>query len=129
MSRPIHTAFRFRSIALLTTVTVIFLGISFRLLTPPSSALTNNGSITTLGVPLTENFDTLPATASATWTNNSTIPGWYHARTGNGTTIVANDGASNAGNLYSYGTGTSTDRALGSIGSSNVAAGNFFWGV
>src|SRR5262249_1281978 len=64
-----------------------------------------------------------------TWTNNSTIPGWYHARTGNGTTIVANDGASNAGNLYSYGTGTSTDRALGSIGSSNVAAGNFFWGV
>jgi hypothetical protein len=66
---------------------------------------------------------------SATWTNNSTIPGWYHARTGTGTTIVANDGSSNAGNLYSYGTGTATDRALGSVGSGNTAVGNLFWGV
>lgn len=86
-------------------------------------------SITTLGVPYSDSFDTLPASGSATWTNNSTIPGWFHARTGTGTTIVANDGSSNAGNLYSYGTGTATDRALGSLGSSNTAAGSFFWGV
>jgi predicted extracellular nuclease len=86
-------------------------------------------SITTLGSPITQNFDTLPASGSATWTNDSTLPGWYHARTGTGTTIVANDGVSNAGNLYSYGTGTATDRALGSIGSGGATAGNFFWGI
>ena len=66
-------------------------------------------SLTTLGTPYTQNFDTLPASGSTTWTNNSNIPGWFHARTGTGTTIVANDGSSNAGNLYSYGTGTATD--------------------
>ena len=86
-------------------------------------------SITTLGVPYTQSFDTLPASGMATWTNNSTIPGWFHARTGTGTTIVANDGSSNAGNLFSYGTGTTTDRALGSLGSGNAAIGNLFWGV
>lgn len=86
-------------------------------------------SLTTLGSPSTQNFDTLPPSGSGTWTNNSTIPGWFHARTGTGTTIVANDGSSNAGNLYSYGTGTATDRALGSLGSGNAAVGNLFWGV
>ena len=86
-------------------------------------------SLTTLGVPYTQNFDSLPASGSATWTNDSTIAGWYHARTGTGTTVVANDGSSNAGNLYSYGTGTATDRALGSLGSGNAAVGNLFWGV
>ncbi len=86
-------------------------------------------SLTTLGTPYTQTFDTLPASGSATWTNNSTIPGWYHARTGTGTTVVANNGSSNAGNLYSYGTGTATDRALGSLGSGNAAVGNLFWGV
>ena len=86
-------------------------------------------SMTSLGVPVGENFDTLIATGTATWTNDGTLPGWYHARTGTGTTIVANNGGSNAGNLYSYGTGTSSERALGSVGSGNVAAGNFHWGV
>jgi len=86
-------------------------------------------SVTTLGVPITQSFDTLPASGSTTWTNDSTLPGWYHARTGTGTTIVANNGSSNAGNLYSYGTGTATDRALGSLGSGNAAIGNLFWGI
>jgi uncharacterized protein len=88
----------------------------------------DDGDMTILSVPHTQNFDTLPASGSATWTNNSTIPGWFHARTGTGNTVIANDGSSNAGNLYSYGTGTATDRALGSIGSSNAAVGNLFWG-
>jgi uncharacterized protein len=83
-------------------------------------------SLTTFGTPYTQNFDTLPASGSATWTNNSTSPGWFQARTGTGTTIVANDGSSLAGNLYSYGTGTATDRAFGSSGSGNAAIGNLF---
>ncbi|HET9765629.1 MAG TPA: hypothetical protein VFS60_02205, partial [Thermoanaerobaculia bacterium] len=53
-------------------------------------------SLTTLGSPYTQNFDTLLTSGSTTWTNNSTIPGWFHARTGTGITIVANDGSSNA---------------------------------
>lgn len=88
-----------------------------------------NVSITALPTTITQNFNALPASGSATWTNNSTLPGWYHARTGTGTTIVADAGTNTGGNLYSYGTGTTTDRALGSIGSSNAAAGNFFWGI
>ena len=94
-----------------------------------ASSATAQVSLTTVGSTYSQNFDTLPTSGSATWTNNSTIPGWYQARTGTGTTIVANDGSSNAGNLYSYGTGTSTDRALGSVGSGGATAGSFFWGV
>ncbi|MET0650068.1 MAG: hypothetical protein ABW208_25960 [Pyrinomonadaceae bacterium] len=97
-------------------------------------------NVNTLGTPITQNFDTLPASGSATWTNDSTLPGWYHARTGTGTTIVANNGSSNAGNLYSYGCtsavapcnvapNATTDRALGSLGSGNAAIGNLFWGI
>src|SRR5262249_5795902 len=71
----------------------------------------------------------LPTSSSVTWINNTTIPGFFHARTGTGATVVPNDGGSNAGNLYSYGTGTNTDRALGSVGSSNAAVGNLFWGA
>jgi uncharacterized repeat protein (TIGR01451 family) len=86
-------------------------------------------ALTALDTTYAQTFDGLPASGTAPWTNNSTIPGWYQARTGTGTTIVANDGGSNAGNLYSYGTGTSTDRALGSVGSGNAAVGSLFWGV
>ncbi len=86
-------------------------------------------SLTALGTPQVQAFDTLPASGSATWTNNATLPGWFHARTGTGTTIVANNGSSNGGNLYSYGTGTTADRALGSLGSGNAAVGSLFWGV
>jgi predicted extracellular nuclease len=88
-----------------------------------------NISITILPTTITQDFNTLPSSGSVTWTNNSTLTGWYHARTGTGTTLVASDGSSNAGNLYSFGTGTNTDRALGSIGSGNVAVGNLFWGI
>jgi hypothetical protein len=77
----------------------------------------------------TQNFDGLPASGTATWLNDSTLAGWFHARTGSGTTILADNGGSSAGNLYSFGTGTSTDRALGSIGSGNASAGNMYWGI
>ena len=94
-----------------------------------STSVSAQVSITSIGVPYTQDFNTLPASGSATWVNNSTIPGWFHARTGTGTTIVAQNGSSNAGNLYSYGTGTDVDRSLGSLGSGNAAIGNLYWGV
>jgi hypothetical protein len=77
-----------------------------------------------LDTPSTQNFNTLPQSGSLAWVNDSTIPGWYSVRTGTGTTIVADTGGSNGGNLYSYGSAAAiTDRALGTLGSSNAAAG------
>lgn len=65
-----------------------------------------------------QDFNTLIATGTVVWADNSTLPSWYSQRvSGTGYNLVANDGASNAGNVYSYGTGTNTDRALGSVGS------------
>jgi endonuclease G len=92
-----------------------------------SFALSNGGSITSLGVPLTENFDTLAQTGTnLTWTDNTTIPGWYSSRT----TYNSGTGSSNTGALYSFGvagTNPVTDRALGSVGSSGT--GTVYWGV
>jgi len=77
----------------------------------------------------TQDFNTLVTTGSATWNDNSTVANWYAQRTGTGTTVVADGGTNTAGNLYSYGTGTNSDRALGSLGSGGGAAGSFAWGV
>lgn len=86
-------------------------------------------SVTTLGAKYEQKFDSLPASLSATWVNNVTIPGWYSARTGTATTIVANNGGSNAGALYSYGATGVAERALGSLGSGNSGVGSLWWGV
>ena len=86
-------------------------------------------SLTALDVASAQSFDTLPSSASVTWVNNTTIPGWYHARTGTGTSIVADSGSATGGNLYSYGSPSASDRALGSLGSGGATAGSFFWGV
>ncbi|OYQ38086.1 hypothetical protein CHU92_06620 [Flavobacterium cyanobacteriorum] len=78
----------------------------------------------------TQQFSTLATSGTSnTFTNNSTISGWYTQRTGTGTTYAADNGSSNGGNLYSYGTGTTNERALGSLGSGNAAAGSFAHGV
>jgi len=96
-------------------------------LIPGSSALTNNGSITTLGAPLTENFDTLASAGTGiVWTDNTTIPGWYSSRT----TYNTGTGSSNTGALYSFGiagVGPVSDRALGSVGSGGT--GTVYWGA
>ncbi|CCH52646.1 hypothetical protein BN8_01660 [Fibrisoma limi BUZ 3] len=76
----------------------------------------------------TQNFNSLNNSGSATFNQNATLLGIYGERTGTGNTVIANDGSSNAGNLYSYGTGTETDRAFGSVGSGNAAVGNFTYG-
>jgi endonuclease G len=87
-----------------------------------SFALSNGGSINALGVPLTENFDTLASTGTnITWVDNGTIPGWYSSRA----TYNSGTGSSNTGALYSFGvTGTNpvSDRALGSVASGGTGA-------
>ncbi len=77
----------------------------------------------------TQDFNTLPSAGSGTWTDDTTLSGWYAQRTGTGTNILVDTGAGNTGGLYSFGSAGSTDRALGSLGSSNAAAGSFAYGV
>ncbi len=72
-------------------------------------------SLTTSGSPYTQDFNTLASTGTS-----AALPaGWLMAESGtsgnNNGLYTANDGASNAGDTYSYGTTGSTDRALGGL--------------
>ncbi len=71
------------------------------------------------GAVASENFDTLAATGTSnTWSNGTTVNGWYATNvSGNFTTYRADNGTSNAGALYSFGSTGSGERALGSISS------------
>lgn len=62
----------------------------------------------------TQNFNSLPSSGNTTWTNNTTLTGWF-AQTDNSTVslVTANSGTTTTAGLYSFGNGTSTDRALG----------------
>ncbi|NJR43460.1 MAG: hypothetical protein HC767_13170 [Akkermansiaceae bacterium] len=90
-----------------------------------------------------QNFDTLQGntnnTTGVTWTNNSTLPGWYSSQTTYGVTNGTMGGtaatfnptgtAANVG-LFSFGSSSSTDRALGSRATSAVAGNsNIYYGV
>ena len=69
----------FRSVAVCAFAILVALSISND--RRPSFALTNGGSITALETALSENFDSLAQTGTnITWTDNSTIPGWYSTR-------------------------------------------------
>jgi DNA/RNA endonuclease G (NUC1) len=121
LKSPRQQLARVRPIVLLIAIiTICTVGISH--LVQSSFALTNGGSITTLGVPLTENFDTLASTGTAiTWTDSSTVAAWYSNRTAYNT----GTGSSTTGGLYSFGvagTGPVTDRALGSVASGTTGS-------
>lgn len=77
----------------------------------------------------TQNFNALPDSATAIWENGTSyIDNWFVQRTKQAhNTIVANNGSSNTGALYSYGANGSRERALGALSSLN--AGEFAWGV
>ena len=95
-------------------------------LMPPAariSADTGAGSIilTTPGSPSTENFDTLANSG----TTNSTLPtGWYLTEQGGGARdneqYAADNGLSNTGDTYSYGSASATDRAFGALRSGSL---------
>jgi trimeric autotransporter adhesin len=75
-------------------------------------------SLTGLGIAATENFNSL-----ATSGTSSIMPqGWSISESGSNanTSYTADAGSGTAGETYSYGSGTSTDRAFGSIASSNL---------
>jgi serralysin len=70
------------------------------------------------GLPHAQNFNTL-GTASAAWTDNSTLLGWYAANNNAGTvtaytgSTVGSGGGTSSSVLYNLGTSSDTDRALG----------------
>lgn len=83
-------------------------------------------SITSLGTAYTQNFNTLDNSSGVT---ASTVPlptGWLIFEAGTGTSplqdglYAVDDGNLNNGNTYSYGSTSSTDRALGTLQSGSV---------
>jgi hypothetical protein len=75
----------------------------------------------------TQSFDALTtSTTASTWANDSSLAGWS-LFTGAGaaiTTHVAGTGSSNTGSFYSFGTGTNSERALGSAASGGAYFGS-----
>jgi hypothetical protein len=70
-----------------------------------------------IGTAITQDFNGLSSTTGS-WSNNSTITGWYAYETdpyGAFTEVTADDGSSNSGKLYSYGSASQSDRALGAV--------------
>ena len=95
-------------------------------------------SLTTLNTAYTQNFDGLASTGTGTGTvtttgssgskvvsvtfTSSTLLGWYFIEsTSNADGLyTAGTGSTNSGDTYSYGASASTERAIGSIASSNL---------
>ncbi len=80
-------------------------------------------SLTTLGSGSHQSFNTLSNTAGST-TNNLTITGWFLTETGGGARdneqYAVDNGGSNTGDTYSYGTAAASDRALGGLRSGTL---------
>src|SRR6185295_7421088 len=92
--------------------------------------------LTTFAQPYTQNFDTLPASGTFSFTDglvhlgsgaavNMNIPGmdgWYFNNQVDATAVAfrVDNGSGTAGGTYSYGTIGSGDRALGSLASTSV---------
>ncbi|HEV8238303.1 MAG TPA: ExeM/NucH family extracellular endonuclease [Thermoanaerobaculia bacterium] len=101
----------------------VLVGLASALLLAASAARAQV-SMTTLGNPVTQNFDSLATSGTAnTWTDNTTLTGWYSqfsATPTNPTTYRADSGGSNTGAVYSWGIASVnplTERALGSVSS------------
>ena len=80
------------------------------------TTLTSSLGINVLGTAVTENFNTLASSGTAT----GTPQGWYFSESGTGanTSLSANTGTATAGDTYSF--GTTSDRAFGSLRSGSV---------
>ena len=79
-------------------------------------------SLTSLNTAYTQNFDGLANSGTSSTTLNGTLAGWYILETGSNsnTTYTVGTGSATAGDTYSFGATSSTERALGSIASSNL---------
>jgi hypothetical protein len=85
-------------------------------------------SLTASDLDYSETFNSLASTSSLSstppalsWTNDSTLTGWslYNAAGADITSYRANHGNATTGSVYSYGSTSESDRALGALGSSS----------
>lgn len=85
-------------------------------------------NIDAVGTNYTQNFNSL--TTAGSWTNNTTLTGWYARTTATSsiTTFGLNTGSTTTAGLYSYGTTSDPDRALG-YATSNAFTGSSGSGV
>lgn len=95
--------------------------LAMMLMALPMQSAQAAGSISLTASGYAQNFDSLANSgSSASWTNDSTLPGWYLSTDANATVTSYNisAGTGTAGAFYSFGSSTvPTDRALGGIGS------------
>ncbi|HPC84740.1 MAG TPA: Calx-beta domain-containing protein [Thermoanaerobaculaceae bacterium] len=75
--------------------------------------------ISAFGTPYTQDFNSLANSGTSNpWVNNTTLLGWYAAQqAGTLSTYRADNGGSNTGALYSFGSTGASERALGSVSS------------
>jgi predicted extracellular nuclease len=85
--------------------------------------LAGSGSVnlTTIGIPVTETFDSLVNTGVTATTG---LPnGWYFIESGSGdSSYRISDGSATNGDTYSFGTTSTTDRAFGALASNSVTS-------
>lgn len=90
-----------------------------------TSAFAQTISLTNFSTGYSQNFDSFPFSGSTAISGNTfgaVLPGWVYNNSGTTqTSVTANAGTAATGGFYNLGTGTSTDRALGSLGSGSVA--------
>lgn len=102
---------------------VLLGGCLLAMLASPEDVRAQCVSLTTMGSPFGQNFDTLSNTAGST-TNNLTITGWFMTESGGGARdneqYAVDTGGSNTGDTYSYGAAAATDRALGGLRSGTL---------
>lgn len=87
-------------------------------------------SISTKGTAVTQNFNSLNATGTASFTNNSTLKGWYLWKTNPYQAlpdVLADSGTLSSGRVYSLGNGGSTERAMGSLASGSTDRVCYGW--
>ncbi|MBE9104744.1 DUF4347 domain-containing protein [Nostoc cf. edaphicum LEGE 07299] len=70
-----------------------------------------------------QTFNSLAISGAPAWVNDSTISGWYSTRT----TYISGTGSNNTGGLYSFGSASNPDRALGSLASGTT--GTIYYGL
>lgn len=88
-----------------------------------SAALSVNAQVSLSTSSYFQTFDTL---TSATWTNDSTLDGWYLFNKNSAaiTTLNVGTGNTTTGGFYSFGAANSSDRALGALGSGGTVFGS-----
>ena len=77
------------------------------------------GNQVNVGSAYTQNFNSLPSSSTLNWSDNSSIAGWYvtDEKNSGSVDIVPGTGSSNTGNSYSFGSSSSSERAMGYLGS------------